>query len=110
MLKYSSIYNKVRFMLLDNLYTVKSADNKLAIVELSDENHPVFKAHFPDQPILPGFVHFDIISDAFNIEITTIKRAKYLKTAHPTDSLRYERDNNKFKVSCKGEDIATFTL
>ncbi|MCW9026005.1 MAG: hypothetical protein OQJ77_01700, partial [Thiovulaceae bacterium] len=65
---------------------------------------------FPNQPILPGFVHFDIIADVFNIEITTIKRAKYLKIAYPSQSLKYERDNNKFKVSCNGEDIATFSL
>lgn len=97
-------------MLLDNLYKIDSKDDNIAIVTLSDETHPVFQAHFPDQPILPGFVHFDIIEDAFDMEITTIKRAKYLKIAHPNQSLKYERDNNKFKVSCDGEDIATFTL
>ena len=97
-------------MLLDNLYTITRKDENLAIVTLSDENHPVFQAHFPDQPILPGFVHFDIIADVFNIEITTIKRAKYLKLALPNQSLKYERDNNKFKVSCNGENIATFSL
>ena len=97
-------------MLLDNLYNINSKNDNLAIVTLSDETHPVFQAHFPEQPILPGFVHFDIIEDAFEMEITTIKRAKYLKTAHPNQSLKYERDNNKFKVSCNGEDIAIFTL
>jgi 3-hydroxyacyl-[acyl-carrier-protein] dehydratase len=97
-------------MLLDNLYKLQSKEENIAIVILSDENHPVFQAHFPGQPILPGFVHFDIIEDVFDIEITTIKRAKYLKVAHPKQSLIYERNNNKFKVSSDGEDIATFTL
>jgi len=97
-------------MLLDNLYNVTSKNGTQATVVLTNKEHPVFKAHFPEQPILPGFVHFDIISDAYDIEITTIKRAKYLNIAYPDQTLLYERDDNKFKVSCDGKDIATFTL
>ncbi len=97
-------------MFIDNLYTVEYKDENKAIVKLSDVNHPVFKAHFPQMPILPGFVNFEIVSDVFNIKITKIKKAKFLKTARPNQTLIYERDNNKFKVFCDNEEIANFIL
>ncbi len=97
-------------MFIDNLYTVEYKDENKAIVKLSDANHPVFKAHFPQMPILPGFVNFEIVSDVFNIKITKIKKAKFLKTARPNQTLIYERDNNKFKVFCDNEEIANFIL
>ncbi len=97
-------------MLLNNLYTIKFKSNSKVIVELSNEEHPVFKAHFPNNPILPGFVHFDIISDTFNIQLTTIKKAKFIKIALPSQILIYEKNNNKFTVSCDDKEIASFSL
>ncbi|MEA3330532.1 MAG: hypothetical protein U9Q29_02415 [Campylobacterota bacterium] len=97
-------------MLTDELYSVEFKDDKKAIVHLSDENHPLFKAHFPTKPILPGFINFEIISDVFNIEITTIKKAKFLKTVLPSQRLIYEKNANKFKVFCNNEEVANFTL
>ncbi len=97
-------------MLLNNLYTIKFKSDSKVIVELSNEEHPVFKAHFPNNPILPGFVHFDIISDTFNIQLTTIKKAKFIKIALPSQILIYEKNNNKFTVSCDDKEIASFSL
>ncbi len=51
-------------------------NNTSAIITLSDENHPIFKAHFPSKPILPGFIHFEIVADIFELDITTIKKSK----------------------------------
>jgi len=97
-------------VLIDNLYTIEFQDENKAIVKLSDENHPIFKAHFPTNPIMPGFMNFDIAADVFDLEITTIKKAKFLKTVKPNTVLVYERDGNKFKVLCENEETASFSL
>ena len=97
-------------MLVDKLYTIESKDENRAVVRLSDENHPLFKAHFPTSPIMPGFVNFEIVADAFDIEITTIKKAKFLDKALPNQTLIYERNGNKFKVFCQEKEIANFSL
>ncbi|RRS29993.1 MAG: hypothetical protein P794_09255 [Epsilonproteobacteria bacterium (ex Lamellibrachia satsuma)] len=97
-------------MLIDKLYTIEFKDDTKAIVKLSNKNHPIFKAHFPDHPILPGFVHFEVIADAFNLHISTIKKAKFLKTALPEQTLIYTKDNNKFSVVSENEEIASFSI
>lgn len=97
-------------MLMKDLYFVEKVEGNEVTVKLADENHPIFKAHFPTNPILPGFVNFDIVADVFDIKITTIKKAKFLKTVVPNQTLVYKRDANKFKVFCEGEEIASFVL
>ncbi len=93
-----------------NLYTILSKDENKVVVKLSDATHPIFKAHFPTNAILPGFVNFEIISEAFDMEITSIKKAKFLKPALPEQELTYEKNANKFKVFCQNQEIASFTL
>ncbi len=97
-------------MLLDGLYEVLSKDKSQATVALSDKEHPIFKAHFPSNPILPGFVHFEIASAVFNIEITTIKKAKFTNIVLPKQTLEYKRDGSKFTVVCENSVVATFSL
>ncbi len=97
-------------MLTDKLYRVEFKDDTRAVIRLSDENHPLFKAHFPTKPIMPGFINFEIVADVFDMEITTIKKAKFLKIVTPNQILVYERNANKFKVFCEDEEIANFTL
>ncbi|MEA1893336.1 MAG: hypothetical protein U9N33_11600 [Campylobacterota bacterium] len=97
-------------ILTDKIYRINHKDENEATVELSDENHPLFKAHFPTMPVLPGFVHFEIVSELFDIEITKIKKAKFLKTVLPNQTLVYQRDHNKFKVFCQDQEIANFIL
>ena len=97
-------------MLNKNLYILEYKDENKAVIRLSDENHPVFKAHFPTKPILPGFMNFEIVSEIFEIEITAIKKAKFLKVALPNQVLTYEKNDNKFKVFCDDEEIASFIL
>ncbi len=101
---------KRKYVLTDNLYTIEFKDENKAVVTLSGSDHPVFKAHFPSNSILPGFVHFDIISDAFDIDLTTVKKAKFLKTALPSQTLVYHRKNNHFKITCNDEEIASVSL
>ena len=97
-------------MLLDNLYTVLSSSDTEASVLLSDENHPVFKAHFPSSPILPGFVHLEIISDVFNIEINGVKKAKFTHLVLPSQTLQYIKNANKITVTCNAKDVASFNI
>jgi 3-hydroxyacyl-[acyl-carrier-protein] dehydratase len=97
-------------MLLDGLYEVLSKDKSQATVALSDKEHPIFKAHFPSNPILPGFVHFEIASAVFNIEITTIKKAKFTNIVLPKQILEYKKNGNKFTVLCESKEVATFLL
>ena len=97
-------------MLMDYFYTVLSEEEDKAVIKIADKNHPIFKAHFPTNPIMPGFVNFEIVGDVFNIKITTIKRAKFLKTALPNQTLTYIKDKMKFKVYHDETEIANFSL
>jgi len=97
-------------MIYKSLYDIKSKDDTSASIVLGDKSHPVFKAHFPLKPVLPGFIHFEIIADVFDLEITAIKKAKFMKMVLPKQILNYERKGNKFKVFCEGEEVASFIL
>lgn len=97
-------------MLFDGLYEVVNKDNNKATVALSDKEHPIFKAHFPSNPILPGFVHFEIVAALFNIEITTIKKAKFTNIVLPKQILEYKKNGSKFTVLCESKEVATFSL
>ena len=95
-------------MLLDGLYKVLEKGEEQGTIELSDASHPVFKAHFPDKPIFPGFVHLEIIEDIFDIEITAIKKAKYNASILPAQTLVYEHDKNRIKVFMQDNEVASF--
>ena len=97
-------------MLFDGLYELKFRDENEAVVQLSDENHPVFKAHFPTKPIMPGFIHFEIISEIFGLKINSIKRAKFLKLVKPCEILTYKRDGDKFYVFSNNDSVANLIL
>jgi len=97
-------------MFCDGLYEILDKSENKAIVKLSNKKHPIFKAHFPQKPILPGFVHFEIIEDAFGIKITTVKKTKFTKMINPDEILTYERDKNKFKVFSNEEEVVSISL
>ena len=96
--------------MIENLYTVVYKDDSKVTIKLSDENHPIFKAHFPTNPVLPGFINFEIVSKLFDIDIISIKKAKFLKTVTPNQVLTYQKDDTKFKVISQDDTIAHFTL
>ena len=97
-------------MLKKDLYKIDYTDETKATITLCDETHPLFKAHFPTKPILPGFMNFDIIEELFSIKITTVKKAKFLKTIEPNQIITYEKNKNNFKVFCEDEVVASFSL
>ncbi len=97
-------------MLIKNFYKIISKDKNRVTIKLCDENHPIFKAHFPTNPIMPGFTNFEIISQIFDKEITTIKKAKFLKLIKPNQILIYEKNKNNYKVICENEMVASICL
>jgi 3-hydroxyacyl-[acyl-carrier-protein] dehydratase len=96
--------------MFEGLYEVISKSENEAIIKLSDKKHPIFKAHFPMHPVLPGFTHFEIVADVFNIEITSIKKAKFMALIKPKETLRYKRNANKFRIFRESEVVASFSL
>lgn len=83
------------------LYEVLSKNENSCTIKLSAKNHPVFKAHFPDNEILPGFLQIDIIAEIFNHQIISIKKAKFISLILPNDIIEYNitsSSNNKFKI------------
>jgi 3-hydroxyacyl-[acyl-carrier-protein] dehydratase len=96
--------------MFDGLYEVISKGENEAVIKLSDKKHPIFKAHFPMHPILPGFVHFEIVADVFDLEVSSIKKAKFMALVTPKQTLRYEKKANKFRVFREDEVVASFSL
>lgn len=58
-------------------------------ITLSDKNHPIFKAHFPKNPILPGFILLEISAKILQVEIVHIKKVKFLHTIPPESTLYF---------------------
>jgi len=96
--------------MFEGLYEVVSKKENEVEIKLSDKKHPIFKAHFPMHPVLPGFVHFEIVSDIFDIEVTTIKKAKFMAIIKPKEQLIYKKNANKFRVLRGTEEVASFSL
>ncbi|MCI0501770.1 MAG: 3-hydroxyacyl-ACP dehydratase, partial [Epsilonproteobacteria bacterium] len=57
------------------------------IVRLSSESHPVFQAHFPKYPILPGFALIDILAKVLNDDVVNIIHSKFIANILPNDVL-----------------------
>ena len=97
-------------MNIDDLYELKSSNESGAIIKLCSQEHSIFKAHFPSNPILPAFMHFEIISEIFQLEIKEIKKAKFSELVLPNDVLEYKKDKNKFNILVNNKQAATISL
>ena len=64
--------------MLREIFTVLDESEKYYKISLDDENHPIFRDHFPENPILPGFVLLNIAFWFFGHMDRDIKRAKFL--------------------------------
>ncbi len=91
-------------MLLKDFYKIlsleKTADQKYQAVLLINENHDVFKGHFPGNPIMPGVCMMQIIKE-LSEEITnstlmmqSLSNVKFMALINPfaTPELRLELD------------------
>lgn len=95
---------------MDNLYEIVSVCENEVSIRLHDASHPIFKAHFPDMPLLPAFVSLDIIQEIFHLQITEVKKAKFLKPILPEQTITYSRDKNTFKIYRDGEMMASLSV
>ncbi len=86
--------------MLKDLYEIIEQNSNQVTIKLSNKNHPVFKAHFPDFPILPGFLQIDIIGQILNDDIVSIKNSKFIGHIEPEDIIIYEikKDANKTTI------------
>ena len=77
--------------LTDELYSIID-DMK---IKIADENHPVFKAHFPTMPVLPGFLQIDIAQALLDKQFTMFKKVKFIHPIKPNDIIEYSCENKK---------------
>ncbi|MDR2790990.1 MAG: hypothetical protein LBB59_08470 [Campylobacteraceae bacterium] len=93
-----------------NLYSVKKHDNSFSIT-LSGGEHAVFKAHFENNPILPGFIFLHICENAAKHKISEVIRAKFISFAKPNDILELniaQKEEVFYAVfECGGKKICT---
>jgi 3-hydroxyacyl-[acyl-carrier-protein] dehydratase len=59
-------------------------------IQLCDKSHPVFQAHFPNNPIVPGFVLIDLSALLLGLNIQRIVKAKFLKPVLPQSILCFD--------------------
>ena len=83
--------------MLKNLFTVIHQDKTQVIIKLHDKNHPIFKAHFPEYPILPGFLLIEILTSILNVTIKKIHSGKFISHTLPNDTIIYNIQNIKEK-------------
>lgn len=97
----------ITMKLLEDLFGILEKSENYYKIELASKEHPVFKAHFPQNEILPGFIQIDIIASILNHRISTITKAKFLSIIRPQDIIEYYISNineNKYKVIIKNEN------
>ncbi len=75
--------------MIKGLYEVLEHDSNKVIVEFASGDHPVFIAHFPQSPILPGFLLIDIISEILKDTVVKIVRSKFISHIIPNDIITY---------------------
>jgi len=85
--------------LLKGLYTILKNNENEIVIQLANNEHPIFKAHFPNHPILPGFIIIDIMAEILNDKIIYIKQSKFILPLLPNDLLlckynKYEKRSN----------------
>ena len=101
--------------MLENFYTVieKSIGNDSAAVGVRfNVQHPIFKGHFPQQPIVPGACLLQIAGELVssvlqkNLRVMGAKNIKFLQLILPekadvvTFDLSWEESDCGFEVKC----------
>jgi len=87
--------------LSQDLYEVIAQNENEVTILLSDETHPIFKAHFENMPLLPGFLQVDIVAEVLGKEIDAITSAKFMKKVLPLERLVYTITPTKSGVRVK---------
>jgi 3-hydroxyacyl-[acyl-carrier-protein] dehydratase len=95
-----------------NLYSIKALNISGSFeIRLKDKSHSVFKAHFPNNPILPGFIFLHICENALNIAMVEVVKAKFISFAKPCDILMLNALQKEDKIyaefTCKDKKICS---
>lgn len=77
-------------MNLTHFYTRERSEEGRFFVTLCDESHPIFQAHFPSHPIVPGFVLMQISAELLGVTISHVKKAKFIQSVAPQSHLCFE--------------------
>jgi len=83
------------------LYSVVSQDDEKIILQLTDVSHPIFKAHFPSNPILPGFCHIEMLAEILSDNIINIVLLKLRKKTLASEKIFYIITNKDSKRKIK---------
>lgn len=86
---------------IGGLYTVLKQDLEQVTIQLTAENHPIFQAHFPGQPILPGFALIDILSEVLDDTVVYIRYSKFIVHLLPNDIILCKIKTDKNRRSIK---------
>jgi 3-hydroxyacyl-[acyl-carrier-protein] dehydratase len=84
--------------MLNNLYKIMYQREDLFRIQLASKSHPVFQAHFPGNPLLPGFLVIEICSKILRKEVLKIHKVKFLNPIFPKDIL-------DFSFTCKEKKV-----
>ena len=90
--------------------TKKDGNTIHSIINLNTE-HPIYKGHFPENPVLPGIMQIEIIKDILKHELDTalhlqkVSSIKYLNLITPEISdLQFELNikplEDVYKIKC----------
>lgn len=103
-------------VLISELYRINTYEYDVIEITLADKTHPVFKAHFEGNPLLPAFLQIDILARVLSLDIIEIVRSKFMEPIRPLDVIRYaittdeERSLIKAKLSKDGKAVSEFTF
>jgi 3-hydroxyacyl-[acyl-carrier-protein] dehydratase len=101
-------------MLKDQLYKVTSIVSEEGNIKATlsiDSTHPLFKGHFPDQPVLPGACQLqmvrEVLENALETQLKLIKadNLKFMSLVDPEKidllnlNITYKQDDQNLKVS-----------
>lgn len=100
-------------MVLGGLYTVLKQDSQQVTLKLATENHPIFLAHFPGYPILPGFALIDIIAEVLNDTVVHIQQSKFIAHLVPDDiilcKIKTDKNRRNIKVFKNTQKVSEIT-
>ena len=121
------LINFANYMLNNSFYIATLMSNDAALGHAQYEitfskNHPIFKGHFPNQPVVPGVTLIQMTKELvvsgfrFPFKMNSIISTKFLQVINPLDnksyilnlSIRQEGNTYLIDATLKAEDISTF--
>ncbi len=98
---------------LYNIETVEKECGRVVLKVIYDQDHPIFKGHFPSRPVVPGVMLMQTVKECFEqLEgISTVIESADLKFMNPVVpgvengiflEIRYEKDEEKYILKSSG--------